>query len=466
MPTTTARDRLGRRARFASAVVVLLSAGLFVASLLLARDNRLPTGGGLGADYLAFYDAGTLLRRYGPARLYDLPLQSAAYHARLPGEPPEAFLPYAYAPHVAAFFAVLSTEPYAVSYTLWTALSVAAYAVAVAVAVRAAELPRSWWPTAAWLAAGFEPFAFECVHGGQISTVAVALLSTAAMLSIAGRPLTAGVVAGCCVYKPTLLVILLPALVLTRRWRTLAGCAASMLAWAAIDLLAFGLGPCRMYLNLLLGYTGHSALDFRVWKFVDVHAFVLLLGGSPGLATAAVLGVAVVALIGVRRQHAEERPSKTAATPETDDNRLFWATVLAWTPVANLYAGAYDAVLVVPAAILTADVIHRRCGRLPMPFVAALYAAWGTPLVTSGVAQLCGLQMFTVALAAMAVYVSYGTGNRQPQRNADSACKMMNRFGPVPRRAAQPRFAGHRRVQPTLMTGNRHARGAAMDSPQ
>jgi hypothetical protein len=398
MPTTA--NRLARRARFASAVVVVASVGLFVWSLIGARHNRLPTGGGLGADHLAFYDAGDILRRFGAGRLYDLPLQSALYHDRLPGEPPDAFLPYAYAPHVAAIFAVLARVPYAASYVLWTALSVAAYALAVSAAVWAARLPRGWWATTGWVAAAFEPFAFECVHGGQVSTVAAALLSVAAAFSVAGQPFAAGLIAGCCCYKPTLLVILTPGLAITRRWRTLAGCVSAVAGWAILDVLAFGVGPCRMYATLLSGYATHGAIVFRTWKFIDVHSFVLLQGGSPGAATAAVTVAVAVALAGLRRAGA------------SDDERLFWAAVLAWTPVANLYAGSYDAVLAVPAAVLTAGVLHRRHGDLPAGFVRLLAFVWIAPWVTSASARWGGVQLLTVALTALAAYAATSVSAR------------------------------------------------------
>ena len=392
--STTARDRLGRRARFAAAVAVVASVALLVASLLTARHNRLPTGGGLGADYLAFYDAGDILRRFGPGRLYDLPLQSNLYHARLPGEPADVFLPYAYAPHVAAAFRLYATVPYAASYVLWTLTSVAAYALMVVFALRASALPSAWRSTAAWLAAGFEPFAFECVHGGQVSTVGAALLSAAAMLAVAGRPFAAGVAAGCCCYKPTLLLIVVPGLIVTRRWRAVAGCAAAVAGWAAVDLLAFGVGPCRMYATLLCGYAGRGALDFRTWKFVDAHSFAVLLGCPPAVATAAAVVAVGVALVCLRRDRS------------ADGERLFWAAALAWTPVANLYAGSYDAVLVVPAAVLLAGVLYRRRGRLPAIFVGLIAAGWLTPWVTSAVAVTTGVQVFTIALAALAGYAS------------------------------------------------------------
>ncbi len=408
MPTTTARDRLGRRARFASVVVVLLSTALFVTSLATAKQNRIFTGGGLGADHLAFYDAGAILRRFGAARLYDLPLQSAEYHARLPGEPADAFLPYAYAPHVAAGFAALAVVPYDVSYVLWTVISCAAYGAAVIVAARAAQLPKAWWPTIAWLAASFEPFAFECIHGGQISTVATALLALAALLASAGRPFIAGLLVSCCCYKPTLLVIVVPGLLITRRWSTVLGCLAGTIAWAAVDVLAFGFGTCRMYLAVLSGYAGRGALDFRIWKFVDVHSFILLLGGSAAAATAAVAVLVGTALATLRR----------ARSP--DDERMFWAATLAWTPVANLYAGAYDAVLVVPAAILTAGVLHRRIGRLPSAFIGLLAAAWLTPWVTSATARWSGIQVMTAALVALAAYLSKGYS---VQLGSTSDCK-------------------------------------------
>ncbi len=414
-PTKTARDRLGRRVRFAAAVAVVASAALFAWSLATARHHRLPTGGGLGADLLAFYDAGDLLRRFGPGRLYDLPLQSFLYHDQLPGEPADVFLPYAYAPQVAIAFAALARLSYPAAYVAWTLVSIAAYAAAVVVAVRAARLPAGWRSTAWWAAAGFEPFAFECVHGGQISTVATALLSIAAALSIAGRPFAAGLAVGCCCYKPTLLVIVLPGLVLTRRWRAVAGCAVAVAAWAAFDLVAVGVGPCRMYATLLAGYAGRSPLEFRTWKFVDVHSFAVLLGCPPAVATGAVIAAVGAALIGLRRPGS------------ADDERLFWAAALAWTPVANLYAGSYDAVLAVPAAVLAAGVLHRRHGQLPGGFVVVIAAAWVAPWVTSATAQACGVQVLTVALAVLAVCL---TKLARSQPSADAARPVISSAGP------------------------------------
>src|SRR5437763_12599852 len=85
------------------------------------------------------------------------------------------------------------------------------------------------------LALAFEPFIMECWLGGQLSAFGFFCVALALRLDLAGRPFRSGLVLGLCFYKPTLLVLLLPMLVVGRRFRTLAGMAATGLALLGVS---------------------------------------------------------------------------------------------------------------------------------------------------------------------------------------------------------------------------------------
>src|SRR6185503_16412331 len=84
--------------------------------------------------------------------------------------------------------------------------------------------------------------------------------------------------------KPTMLVLLLPLLLVARRWRTLAGVAVAGAVGAGLSLLAVGYPVCRDYLDVILGFTGSTlgaGMKRKDWKWVDLNFFLqLLLGGK------------------------------------------------------------------------------------------------------------------------------------------------------------------------------------------
>jgi len=376
--------------------VLVVSGAMLATSLLGVRGNRTPLGVGLGADYAAFYVAGQIVNDYGAARLYDTDLQATLYHRLLPGEARDVVLPYAYAPFLAGPLAGLARLPYAWSYAAWLAVSVGLYLGGLACLLRAAgALGAEARRTALLLALAFEPFAIECIHGGQISTIGFFLISLAILLARRGRSVLAGVALAGCLYKPTLLPLLVPAMVLLGQWRALAGFALGAGALAAISLAAPGPEACLAYGRLLAGYA-HLAADggpsFQTWKFVDLNAFLKMLVGGPGaarLAPVAVLGCA--ALWQVRRRF------------RGGDAGFAWAAVVASTLVLNLYVGVYDVILVVPALLLAADGAAGAGRALPRWFVLLVGAVWAAPWVTQHLARATGFGAYTLVLLGVAV---------------------------------------------------------------
>jgi hypothetical protein len=379
---------------------------LLAFSFATTRDNRAASGLGLGSDWLAFYNAATILNRYDGSRLYDLELQATLYHQTLPGEPEDAMLPYANAPFLAFLLRPLALLPYSASYAVWLVASAMLYAGALALLWRGTGVLHRYAPIALLLALSFEPFAIECLHGGQISAVGFAAVCCAVHFSRTSRPFTAGSILALCTYKPTLLPIILPMLVVMRQWRTLLGFTTGALTLVGLSIVAVGPQACVDYVQQLTGYASRSSsagsAGFQVFKFIDLNSFLKLLG----VPTPLIWTILLCAVAWLAHQAWQIRP-RTA--PDAQRHLpLAWAVALTWTIVLNIYVGVYDSILVIPAIALTANALLRRATdtprNLPLRLRCLLLAVWIAPWFSGLVARDLGLQPYTIALLVLAIY--------------------------------------------------------------
>jgi hypothetical protein len=207
-------------------------------------------------------------------------------------------------------------------------------------------------------------------------------------------------------YKPTLLPLILPMLFVMRQWRTLRGFACGATILGGLSLATVGPAACLDYLHLLCGYankTGGAGLHgIRIWKFIDLNSFLKLMHVPPLVIWPVLLSVAGL----VAREAWGLRPRSSRDAQR--NLPLAWATAVTWTLVLNLYVGVYDSVLIIPTILLTTAALLRRAndsGRnLPLRFRCLLAALWVLPWVSGLVARDVGLQPYTVALLALAMY--------------------------------------------------------------
>lgn len=439
MPATTARrrtpsrlelfigDRLTqRRLRFTAVATIVVGSLLLLVSFATTIENRTHNGLGLGSDYLAFYNAGMILSEYGPGRVYDLELQSRVYHRNLPGESPDAMLPYVNAPFFALMMRPLAALDYARSYAAWVVLSVVMFCAALELVWRCSNLPARYWTLALMCGLSFEPFAIECLHGGQISAFGLLVISGAVYLSTTRRPFEAGLVLSVCSYKPTLLVLILPMLLLMRQWRTLAGFACGGAILAGLSLATVGPTACAQYVGLLCDYAGRTGgagmHGLRIWKFIDLNSCLKLLHVPRITAWCVLLSVAGL----LAREAWTLRPR--SARDAHRNLPLAWAATISWTMVLNVYVGVYDSVLILPAIVLTTSALLRRAGdgarNLPLRFRCLLAALWVLPWVSGLVARDVGLQPYTVAILALGIYQLHLLKSRSLSRDDTAAIRV------------------------------------------
>lgn len=401
--------RLNRR-YVQSVCLIVLAVYLAVLSVSFTThvSGRTRFGPYLGADFAAFYVAGSIFNSYAPERVYDRELHTQLYRQLFPGVPKDTQLPYANAPFFVLPFPLLARLPYPAAYLAWLLISVGLYAAGLNLLRGTLDaMPKDAWPTAMLLALSFAPFLIECLAGGQTSAFGFFLLAVVLLLERRGHSLLSGAALAFCTYKPTLLLLILPMLVITRSLRTLLGFAVGCSGLAAVSLLAVGWQGCLSYMDTLMYFTtaATSAVSgLRTWKYVDISSFFRLLAGGHTyvrwVMTLAAVGLVLPPLV---------TAWLSARCGGATVRSLAWAATIALTPVLNIYVGIYDTVLIVLSALLTTDALYRRAeddrAWLTPSYKYWLLLLYLTPLVTQTIARLTGVQLYTLVLAGFGLYL-------------------------------------------------------------
>jgi len=388
--------------RFVAVAVLIVSMLLLSLTVATAVSGRTIFGPSLGADYAAFYTAGTILNEFPAERLYDLELQNRLYHSLFPQVPANQILPYANPPFLAAGFRLVALLPYAWSFLLWLALSASLYVgglLLLCMCVR--RMPPPDKRLALLLALSFEPFIMECWLGGQLSALGFFCIVLALRLDQRGRSFLSGAALAGCLYKPTLLPLLLAMMVFSRRWRTAVGFAVGGFCLAVVSLVVAGPHGCEDYTKLMLSYAGAATGTesvFRVWKFVDLNSFFKMAsGGSAPVARVLACACGLIA-----------SPWLLRAWWAMDAGRaerrgLVWTGTAAATVVLNVYVGIYDSILVVPALLVVYDAVYQD-EKLDRVFRLFLVLVYVTPWFSQALARAVGLQVYTLVLLAAAAW--------------------------------------------------------------
>jgi hypothetical protein len=384
---------------------------LMVVSFATSDANHQTRFGSLGEDFAGFYYAGRILNGPTPEKLYDSATQDETYYEIFPTLRPTEDragrnLPYVHPPIVAFVFRPLARLPYATAYAVWLAISACLYAAGLVVTWRVLPfIPSSDRAVAIFLALTFEPFLMECWLGGQLSAFAFLCMALAFNWEETGRPVLSGLALGLCLYKPTLVLLLLPMVVVARRWWNLLGVGLTGVALALLSLLTVGAKLSFGYIDVLRGFSGTATglgLEIKDWKFIDLNFFFRNLFGE-----ATLLGKAFVLLLALGPVSFLIISWWTLTCRGETYRRLIWASTVTWTMVINVYVGFYDAVLVGLSLLWTADVFYRKDSQLEpllptfkLLVFLVLVLAW----LTQPLARLTGLQVITPVLFALAAF--------------------------------------------------------------
>jgi hypothetical protein len=389
-----------------SVVVLVIGGVLLCLSFATSDRGRTMFGTPFANDFAGFFVAAQILDRGLTTQLYDRELHDQFYHELHPYLDPSDSIPYVHPPFVAGVLQPLTHLPFEVAAAVWFTISLGLFAAGVWFLVRSLRsLPREQTSLILLMALSFEPFMMECWLGGQLSAIGFFSYAVAWLLLSRNRPIAAGMALGLCFYKPTLLLLTLPLLVIGRCGRlllgmTITGCLLAGLSWVFV-----GWNGSLEYLNVLVSFrqsTSGGGLQIEVWKYVDLNNVLrLLCGGRSSFQSAAFVVLSLVPFACLARSW-WRWPSLDGT-----QRQWLWGTMLAWLPVLNLYVGFYDSIFVVQSVLIAADVLLReRRTEHPLTDSGLAYAALaiaGTAWFSKYLARASGLPLYTLTLIALGI---------------------------------------------------------------
>lgn len=388
-------------------LILILFAVIASASFLMQQQGRTIFGPQLGADFAAFYIAGKIYNDVSPDRIYDRELERELYHQIAPNQASGTELPYLNAPFFVLPFTVLARLPYSLAYLSWFLISLMLMLTGFNTVWRTLRsMPAENYSVAILLAVSFMPFMVECLAGGQTSAAGFACLAFAIYFERRGLPIASGVALALCSYKPTLLLLICPMLVVTRRFSTILGLTAGTLGLALLSVVAVGWKACKEYFRTLLFFTQASVDSvsvFRNWKYVDINSFFRsLLNEEAGLRwwmTALVMIPVAGLLIAIWRK---------AGQNNVHNRAIVWAVTITWSMVLNIYLGIYDTTFMILSVLLMTDVMGNHGGNnrllLPGSFKLMVVILYVVPWITQPIAQISGFQLYTLILFAIGIH--------------------------------------------------------------
>jgi hypothetical protein len=356
------------------------------------------------SDFVNFYAMGRILNEYPTSDLYDLDLQNRVLNeVHLPRSGTHGPIPYP--PFVGIPFRVAARMRYTPAYLLWSAISLALYIGAIIlVCSRFFPHDRLRHSLIVCLALSFPPFAIETLVDGQLSTVGLFAIAAAFLLEDSGQFFLGGLALSVCAYKPTLLLLLIPMLFVTRQFKLLIGVFTGLTALVLLTTVMLGRDVWPGYLEMASRF-GQSSVGVRTTshltlsKYVDLVNFSAILPHGRSWQVLAVLFAAILwAAISLARAWWKAPASGQQAI------RLAWAATLTWTLLLNAYVPIYDSILVVLSVLITAGVLtgaHQETSRRVLGFLWPLIFA--VSWFTIRLVDSWHLQLLTIFLAALGI---------------------------------------------------------------
>jgi hypothetical protein len=354
----------------------------------------------LPIDFIYFYGIGHILNQHPAVQLYDYGLQLKTFNdIYLLTENHQVWGRSPYPPFVAKFFSMYARFSFKQAYFLWMGTSFALFIAGIAAAVMAALPKDPLRGSIIFCFALSSPlFLYYNLAVGQLATVAVFATGLAIYLERRSMPVFSGLALSTLTYKPTLLLLIVPMLLITRRFRSFFGFAAGTIALFAASTAFAGFEIWPAYAHFLNSFAGTAGirgeLAIKRWEYVDFNSFSYVVPGGRSWLGLTIIGLVLLAvgtwLLRLLR--------KSASAGDAAQN-LAWATTLTLTLVINVYVPVYDTLLIAVIVTLTIGALLEVEGQKATGWIALLAIGISAiSLKAETIAQNHGIQPLTILI--------------------------------------------------------------------
>lgn len=276
---------------YPAALLATLAAALLLATFIW--DEADPTSR-LGGDYPSFYAAGAIAAAGDWDELYSDGRQQSEQAGLIDDE--GGFLYFSYPPFVAATYAPLSVLPYRWSFLLHTVLM--GLALLGAIKLLWPWLADRGWPVPAVYAGAlaFYPL-LRAVPGGQNTSLSLLLMAAAVRLDRDDRPVLAGLALAALLFKPQFGVVLVPLMMVARRWRMIGGWVAGAAGLYVLSAILMGGSWVSDWWSQASAFRDINVAA-NGFNFISLPGFAVNLLGVDS-AAASIIGYGLAAVVGL-----------------------------------------------------------------------------------------------------------------------------------------------------------------------
>jgi hypothetical protein len=348
----------------------------FASWLLIAISQVTPvhTFSRFGLDFIQFYGAGQILNEH--ENLYDIARLDQLRQQYCPIATCDP-LWFGYSPSIGLLFRPFALLHYPAAFALWLLVSLGLYSLGL-YALRP-FIPVQHQNALYVCALSFAPFALKTWNTGQISTIAFVLMAWAIRCDLAGKPFATGALLALCSYKPTMLLIIGPCLLIRCNWRILAGFTGSFGTMIGITIATLGVQPYLEWIKMLVWYS-HNVNNISS-HLINISAFLQHIVGPGGRVVFLVIAIPGTLFLLSKWRQFDSR--------DLASKRAYWALAISATLLFGIYVQMYDGILTALAFLIVY--------RPSLNFTGGLL--YGASLLSAPVAIHTRVEPFTIAVA-------------------------------------------------------------------
>lgn len=362
------------------AMISALIAAWLAAEMTYRDPGRLRSD----SDFPAFYNAGRIVSTHPQGALYDQDRQRGLYFELVPNAHPLNVRYFAYSPFFALVFVPIARLSYLPALFCWIVLTALLFVAGFHLTWMNSGLAHEHKVSSFLICFSFLPFFAWGFLSPQTSVIAFFALALTIYLDGRGQFILSGLALSMLLYKPPLLILLIPMLLVTKRWRTLAGFVVGASILGIVSLAVVGVSGIKSYLDMLRMFAELKASGGRpTYMEIDAYSFFFGLTQNRRLSTAflALVCVIVLPLLVVRWWR---------------DREASWSDAITWTIVLNFYVLIYDATLMILAVLVSPIIFKTKAAKWLL--IVLFVAPWFQKL------SVFGFQPMTVAVVAIGSY--------------------------------------------------------------
>jgi hypothetical protein len=264
-----------------------------------------PLGRGIGLDFRAFWSAGYIANTEGIAQVYDLARMEEVQRTIIPVDQLASFqvAPVSVLPVFIPLFQLFALLPPIPAFFLWSALNLVGCILYLVFFLRRVKAPN--WQMLVLLGLLTYP-SFSNLYWGQINLLLMICIGEFIRQVFSKHDIRAGLWIGGLVLKPQLLILIVPALLMQRKWKMLGGFSLTILVAMGGSFLLGKLtglmGVAGIMTQFTKGIPTNSPEFMMNWRMIGEQLIPFLPSAiSWGVVVLGMIGTALLAFLLWRR---------------------------------------------------------------------------------------------------------------------------------------------------------------------